>query len=144
MDITYIKYNNNDYEFIYNLKKDAYKNYVIKYYGEYNDIVQREMLNKRINDIKDNTYIIYYKSNRVGFYTIKEYEEYIDIENICILKEYRGLGIGTCALKYIMDIKKDIKLQYFKCNPVGNLYTRLGFLPNGENDYHYKMIRKVK
>ena len=142
MDIVYKKYNNNDYEFIYNLKKDVYKDYVIKYYGEYNDIVQRDMFNKRINDIKDNTYIIYYKGIKVGFYTVKEYERYREIENICILKDYQGLGIGTKVLKNIINIKKDIKLQYFKCNPVGDLYRRLGFIYDGENEFHYKMIRK--
>ena len=144
MDIIYIKYNDNDYEFIYNLKKEVYMDYIIKYFKEYNDEVQREMFNKRINDIKDNTYIIYYKGIRVGFYTIKEYTDYIEIENICILKEYQGLGIGTKVLKDILNINKDIKLQYFKCNPVGNLYKRLGFIPDGENENHYKMIRKVK
>ena len=144
MDIIYIKYNDNDYEFIYNLKKEVYMDYIMKYFKEYNDEVQREMFNKRINDIKDNTYIIYYKGIRVGFYTIKEYTDYIEIENICILKEYQGLGIGTKVLKDILNINKDIKLQYFKCNPVGKLYKRLGFIPDGENDNHYKMIRKVK
>lgn len=144
MDIIYNKYTDNDYEFIYNLKKEVYIDYVIKYYNEYNEKIQREMFNKRIKDIKDNTYIVYYKGIRVGFYTIKDYKEYIEIENICILKKYQGLGIGTKVLNDILDIKKDIVLQYFKCNPVGNLYKRLGFIPTGENDNHYKMIRKVK
>jgi len=144
MDIIYNKYTDNDYEFIYNLKKEVYIDYVIKYYNEYNEKIQREMFDKRIKDIKDNTYIVYYKGIRVGFYTIKDYKEYIEIENICILKKYQGLGIGTKVLNDILDIKKDIVLQYFKCNPVGKLYKRLGFIPNGENDNHYKMIRKVK
>lgn len=36
---------------------------------------------------------------------------------------------------------KDIKIQYFKQNPVGSLYERLGFVPSGETEYHYQMVR---
>ena len=52
MNIIYKKYTDEDYEFIYNLKKEVYIEYVIKYYNEYNEKVQREMFNKRIKDIK--------------------------------------------------------------------------------------------
>ena len=142
MNIIYKKYTDEDYEFVYNLKKEVYIEYVIKYYNEFNEKEQRDRFNKRIMDIKNNTYIIYYEGIRVGFYTIKEYIEYIEIENICILKEYQGLGIGTKVLKDILDAKKDIKLQYFKDNPVYKLYEKLGFVVDGENDNHYTMTRK--
>ncbi len=142
MNIIYKKYTDEDYEFVYNLKKEVYIEYVIKYYNEFNEKEQRDRFNKRIKDIKNNTYIIYYEGIRVGFYTIKEYIEYIEIENICILKEYQGLGIGTKVLKDILDAKKDIRLQYFKCNPVYKLYEKLGFVVDGENDNHYTMTRK--
>ena len=142
MNIIYKKYTDEDYEFVYNLKKEVYIEYVIKYYNEFNEKEQRDRFNKRIKDIKNNTYIIYYKGIRVGFYTIKEYKEYIEIENICILKQYQGLGIGTKVLKDILDAKKDIRLQYFKCNPVYKLYEKLGFVVDGENDNHYTMTRK--
>lgn len=142
MNIIYKKYTDEDYEFVYNLKKEVYIEYVIKYYNEFNEKEQRDRFNIRIKDIKNNTYIIYYEGIRVGFYTIKEYIEYIEIENICILKEYQGLGIGTKVLKDILDAKKDIRLQYFKCNPVYKLYEKLGFVVDGENDNHYTMTRK--
>ena len=101
------------------------------------------MDNERINNVKDNVYIIYYANKEVGFYTIHIDDEYVEIENICILKEYQGLGIGTKVINDIINMyDKDITLQYFKDNSVGNLYKRLGFIPNGENKNHYKMIRK--
>jgi len=37
---------------------------------------------------------------------------------------------------------KDIKIQYFKHNPVGKLYKKLGFINDGETKFHYQMIRK--
>ena len=142
MNIIYKMYNNNDYEFVYKLKKEAYIDYVIKYYGVYDDNDQRKRFDNRINEVKDNTYIIIYNNKKVGFYTINEYKDIIELENICILKEYQGLGIGTKVLCDIINKNKDIKLQYFKNNPVVKLYTKLGFIPDGENKYHYKMIRR--
>lgn len=142
MNIKYLKYDNNDYEFIYNLKKEVYIDYIINYYGEYDEKVQRYMFDKRVKRIKDNIYLIYYDDKRVGFYTIDNNDNYLEIENICILKNYQGLGIGTKVINDILNINKDIKLQYFKCNPVGKLYSKLGFILDGEDEFHYKMIRK--
>lgn len=39
---------------------------------------------------------------------------------------------------------RDIEIQYFKQNPVGTLYERLGFVPNGDTRYHYQMIKYGK
>ena len=51
--------------------------------------------------------------------------------------------IGTKILKDILELHKeqDIHIQYFKINPVGKLYEKLGFIPDGETDYHYQMIK---
>ena len=46
-----------------------------------------------------------------------------------------------------MEIHKDknLHIQYFKQNPVGTLYKRLGFIPNDETETHYQMKKeKVK
>ena len=37
--------------------------------------------------------------------------------------------------------EQDLHIQYFKQNPVGSLYKRLGFEPNGETKFHYQMIK---
>lgn len=42
------------------------------------------------------------------------------------------------------NIGRDIEIQYFKQNPVGALYARLGFVFNGETRYHYQMIKYGK
>ena len=72
-----------------------------------------------------------YHSKNIGFYngTIKEKDIY-EIGNICILLEYQRKGIGSQILNYILkeNDTKDIYLQYFKNNPVGNLYKKLRFV----------------
>ena len=142
--INYKKYTDDDYEFVYNLKKNAYKDYVIKYYGEYNEDYQKNRFDERIKNIKDNVYIIYYNEKiKLGFYTLSLCDDYVELENICIDEAYRGLGIGTRVIKDIIKkYRKDIKLQYFKDNPVYKLYEKLGFVIDGENDNHYTMTRK--
>ena len=66
-----------------------------------------------------------------------------EVGNICIIPEYQGKGIGTKILKDILEQYKDknIHIQYFKQNPVGKLYERLGFVVNRETNTHYQMIK---
>jgi len=142
------KYSDNYYNFVYEVKKEAYKKYVEENFGEWNEEVQKGYFDKFINDVKENAYIIEYDNKDLGFYNgeILENGDY-EIGNICIIPEYQGKGIGTKILKDIINqnMERNIKLQYFKQNPVGKLYQRLGFALVGESKYHYQMEKqKIK
>lgn len=84
------------------------------------------------------------EDTKIGFYNgeVLENGNY-EVGNICILPEYQGKVIGTKLLKEKLEENKDrdIEIQYFKQNPVGALYKRLGFIPNGETQFHYQMIK---
>lgn len=133
-----------DYEFIYQLKKDAYKKYVEANWGTWNEHDQREYFENFINRIKNDVYIIQFEDKDIGFYNgeMLENGDY-EIGNICIIPQYQRKGIGTSILKRILaqNEDRDIIIQYFKQNPVGKLYERLGFISNGETQYHYRMIK---
>lgn len=135
-----------DYEFIYELKKNAYKEYVEANWGAWDETAQREYFKKFIEVYKDTTYLIQLDEKVIGFYN-DEFLENGDYEvgNICIVPEYQGRGIGTKILKDIMEqyADKNIHIQYFKQNPVGKLYERLGFVANGETKTHYQMIKQA-
>ena len=141
-----INYTDTYYDFLYDVKKNAYIRYVEEIWG-WNEKIQKEMFNKFIKSEKENIYIIQMDNKNIGFYNygIKEDGDY-DIQNICIIPEYQGKGIGTKILKDILEENRDknIHIQYFKQNPVGNLYKRLGFIPNGETQFHYQMVIKNK
>lgn len=142
------KYSDDYYNFVYEVKKEAYKKYVEENFGEWNEEVQKEYFDKFINNVKENAYIIEYENQDIGFYNgeVLENGDY-EIGNICIIPEYQGKGIGTKILKDIIkqNMERNIKLQYFKQNPVGNLYQRLGFVLVGESEYHYQMEKqKIK
>lgn len=143
-EYTLRKYNNEDYEFVYETKKNAYKKYVEECWGKWDDLDQRNRFKDSMELTFDRTYIIFIDNKKIGFYQgqVVDEETYY-IENICIIPEYQGKGIGTQILKSILEkyYNKNIKIQYFKQNPVGNLYKKLGFVPNGETEFHYQMIK---
>ena len=145
MKYNMMHYKDEYYDFVYDVKKNAYIKYVEEYWEAWNEENQRKFYEDFINQVKADAWIIQLNGKDIGFYnglTLKDgaYE----VGNICIIPEYQGKGIGTQVLKDILELHKeqDIRIQYFKINPVGKLYERLGFIPNGETKYHYQMIKK--
>ncbi len=141
------KYENTDYEFVYEIKKNAYKKYVEQCYGKWDDIDQKNRFKESMEKTFDRTYIIIFNNERIGFYqgqVVNERTYYV--ENICIIPEYQGKGIGTEILKSVINeySDKNIEIQYFKQNPIGRLYEKLGFEHNGETEFHYQMIKRKK
>ena len=144
MNIELIPYTDDNYEFVYEVKKDAYKKYVEECWGSWVEEDQRNFFKQFIDTFKYTILIIMDGDNKIGFYNgeLLDNGNY-EIGNICIIPEYQGKGIGTKILKEKIDENKDknIEIQYFKQNPVGKLYERLGFIPSGETKFHYQMIK---
>ena len=144
--IELIPYVDEDYEFVYEVKKNAYKKYVEECWGAWIEEDQRKYFENFINHVRNNAFIIMDGNIKIGFYNgeILENGNY-EIGNICIIPEYQGKGIGTKILKdKLEEYKKyNIELQYFKQNPVGNLYKRLGFIIDKEKEFHYTMIKPM-
>ena len=145
-NVKLIPYSDEDYEFVYEVKKNAYKKYVEQCWGKWDDIDQKNRFKESMEKTFDRTYIIMFNDERIGFYqgqVVNERTYYI--ENICIIPEYQGKGIGREILKSVINeySDKNIEIQYFKQNPVGNLYKKLGFEPNGETEFHYQMIKRI-
>lgn len=138
------QYTDNDYHFVYEVKKNAYKKYVEQCWGEWNEQDQQKYFDSFINQVKDNAYIIQFANEDIGFYNgeVLKSGNY-EVGNICIIPVYQGQGIGSGILKDILDrySDADIEIQFFKQNPVGNLYKRLGFEKSGETQFHYQMIK---
>ena len=144
-DIQLIPYTDQDYEFVYKVKKNAYKKYVEECWESWNEEDQRTYFEKFITTVKDNAYIIVDGNKKIGFYNGKILDNgNYEVGNICIIPKYQGKGIGTKILKEKLAENKDrdVEIQYFKQNPVGTLYERLGFVKNGETKFHYQMIRQ--
>lgn len=135
-----------DYDFIYQVKKDAYKKYAEENFGEWKEELQKQFFKAFIEKFKEGARIITFQGKDIGFYNSRENDYVYEIGNICIISEYQNQGIGTAILQDIIKehADKKIHLQYFKQNPVGRLYERLGFQRIGETPYHYQMRKEAK
>lgn len=145
MEYALRKYTSDDYEFVYNLKRLCYEKYVEEYYGGWDEKVQRKMFDDLMKQDAKRTFIIMIKNKMVGFFSDGEdTAEGYHPNNLCILPEFRGLGIGTDILNNVFEKHKyqNIYLRVFKSNPAQNLYKRLGFEVYDETKSHYLMKRE--
>lgn len=134
--------NQDEIKFIYNLKKEVYKEYVEKYFKEWNEQNQKKLFDRFMKENSKDIELIYLKDEVVGFYNGKEKNDNtFEIGNICVKPEYQNKGIGTAVLKEVLfeNKGKNIILQCFKDNPAIVLYKRFGFEKIDETETHYIM-----
>jgi len=145
MIYTFRKYEDNDYNFIYELKKNAYKKYVEEIWGEWNDEKQHMFFDNYIAQQKDRIKIIVLDGKDVGYFDDKLDKTTYEVVNIIVLPECQGKGIGTQILKNAIaeNKDKDIDIQCFLTNPVVDLYKRLGFEECERTKTHIKLKMKV-
>lgn len=132
-----------DWEFIYGVKKEAYRQYVETYFGGWYEERQRELFAAFMDASRGGMSIITHGGADVGFINGEETPRGFELGNICIVPGCRGRGIGTAVLEDILRkfADRSVTLRYFRCNPAGRLYERLGFVRVGETPVHYMMER---
>ena len=89
-------YTDEYYDFVYEVKKNAYINYVEACWGNWNDDDQRKYFEKFMNAYKNSAYIIKIGDKAIGFYNDEELEDgSYEVGNMCLIPEYQRQGIGT-------------------------------------------------
>lgn len=78
----------------------------------------------------------------VGHYLLQKTPRNSHLVDLAVLPEWRGQGIGTQALRQIVQQTAGaaLSLRVEKKNPARNLYTRLGFVVVGEDELSYEMF----
>lgn len=143
MDIKFRKCTLDDFDFLFELKKQNFKKYVDNIWG-WNDLEQLKRMRIDLNEHLSHKRIIIYNGIEIGVYAyhITDDGTYF-INEINLLKEYQCKGIGTKILKDVLEKNKNDNirtiLQVFKDNPAINLYKRLGFVIYDETETHYRM-----
>lgn len=135
-------YEPGDYEFVYELKKLCYHDYVEALWGWNEDDQRRRFAQFMDEGAGEMMFLLLQDGQAIGM-TNYEFsgEDALDICNICLLPQYRGRGVGGALLKqYIaQNTRPVLTLQVYKNNPARRLYERLGFRTYEETDTHYRM-----
>jgi len=132
-----------DFDFLFELKKENFKWYVDKIWG-WEDEDQKERLRQDLQEHLSRKKIIMIEDKAIGVYAVHITEDGdCFINEISILKEYQHKGIGSHILAKQLKENRENKirtiLQVFKDNPAKELYNKLGFKIYGETETHYQM-----
>ena len=132
-----------DSEFVFAVKKAAFREYVEQIWG-WGDTYQRDLHNSRFapQDIR----IIRFHGTDVGFLSTRNTPDTLKVDQLYILPECQGKGIGAACMKRIIDDanreQKSVTLQVLKINTRATaFYQRLGFIIADENATHFQMKR---
>ena len=130
-----------DSEFVFIVKRVAFREYVEQVWG-WDDNYQKELHNRRFaaQDLR----IIQFRGIDVGFLAISHTSDMFKVNQLFILPEYQGKGIGSaCMTRIVADANfegKPVVLQVLKVNTRGiAFYQRLRFTIVGESDTHFQM-----
>ena len=135
-----------DSEFVFTVKKAAFREYVEQAWG-WDDGYQQELHNRRF--AAQDVCIIQFREVDVGFLAISNTSDMFKVNQVYILPEYQGRGIGSACMTRIIDNanleQKPVVLQVLKVNTRGiTFYQRLGFTIVGESTTHVQMEKLPK
>lgn len=129
-----------DYEFVYQVKVDALKEYIAQTWG-WDDRVQREFHERNFSP--ENMQIIRHDEADAGFLVVEEMKDEIRLNEINLLRRFQRKGIATEIIQKIQGDasakERRVWLQVLKVNPAIRLYERLGFTVYAETETHDKM-----
>ena len=134
-----------DSEFVFAVKKAAFREYVEQIWG-WDDTYQRDLHNRRF--ASHDFHIIQFCGTDVGFLSTSNTSDTLKVNQLYILPEYQGRGVGAACMRRIIDDanleQKPVTLQVLKINTRATaFYQRLGFTIVDENSTHLQMKRLV-
>ena len=144
MKIDFRKINKDDYNFLWKLNVDLFKNYVIQIWG-WDEEWQRKHFDNNFDVGNGN--IIVFENQDIGLLRIVENPEFTFIASILIIDKFQNRGIGTHIIcELIESAKKPIELRVLNLNPARKLYERLGFIVRSKTETHTNMRfdKKIK
>jgi ribosomal protein S18 acetylase RimI-like enzyme len=132
-----------DSEFVFAVKKAAFREYVEQIWG-WDDTYQKDLHNRRFTS--QDLRIIQFRGTDVGFLSTSNTSDTLNVNQLYILPEYQGRGIGAACMTRIIDDanleQKPVTLQVLKINTrAAAFYQRLGFTTVDENSTHFQMKR---
>lgn len=132
-----------DSEFAFQTKKAAFRQYVEMVWG-WDEVGQRQMHDRRFAEQEFR--VVQVSGTNVGILAVVREPDCVRVNQLFILPEYQGRGIGNaCMMRVIADAKRDrlpIRLRVLKVNArATSFYRRLGFEVTGDCETHTEMER---
>jgi ribosomal protein S18 acetylase RimI-like enzyme len=135
-----------DREWAYALKSEAYREVVERQFGPWDEGRQRAHFGARWNPQLSKVILLH--GNAVGLIAVEERDAELRLDEIQLARAWRGRGIGT---EIILDLLrkaaangKALRLQVLRGNArARELYLRLGFAVTGETDTHHLLEARV-
>lgn len=132
-----------DSEFAYRTKKAAFRKYVEKVWG-WDEEEQRQLHERRF--ASQDFRMIQLGGIQVGIMAVVLCPDCLKLNQLFLLPEYQGKGIGTeCMMRIIEEahgLDLPVRLRVLKVNGRAlAFYQRLGFTSIGETDTHVLMER---
>ena len=135
-----------DSDFVFAVKKAAFREYVEQIWG-WDETYQKDLHNRRFaaQDIR----IIQFHGTDIGFLSTSDTSDILKVDQLYILPEYQGRGIGAACMRRIIDNanleQKPVTLQVLKINTRATVfYQRLGFTIVEEDATHFQMKRPLE
>lgn len=127
-----------DYEFMYTVSKRTMREYVEAIWG-WDERMQRRMHEVSWNP--DHYQVIVVDGQDAGRLSVDAYDTYLYLNNIQILPEFQGRGLGTQIIRDMLTSAGDrsVKLRVLRGNPAKRLYERLGFKVVRESEERFWM-----
>lgn len=128
-----------DYPYCYDLLKQNMFDLFSRHWGGWNPNAFREDFHA------EDTTIVAISDRDVGFFSLRETDSELHLENIQLAPSVQGRGIGTAILERILqsNTSKPIQLITFTDNPAISLYKRLGFEVTEREQATVHMLRPV-
>ena len=126
-----------DRDTLYRIKREAMRPYVERVWGW-----DEELQERRFRESYDHTetQVLLVDGLAVGLLRISERESALFIDQVEIVPDYQGCGIGTALIKNVLARGRPVELGVMKVNvDARRLYERLGFRVTGETATHYHM-----
>ncbi len=131
-----------DSEFAYQVKKTTLAEYVWQLWG-WDEAEQRRLHQRRF--ASQNFQVIVAD---VGILVVSKEPDCLRVNQLLVLPEYQGKGVGTACMRQVLDDaagrRLPVRLKVLKVNRrASGFYWRLGFVDTGLDDTHVQMERPV-
>jgi ribosomal protein S18 acetylase RimI-like enzyme len=119
-----------DSDLFYRVIFETMREHVIATWGSWNDARVRA---ESIEDASlPEACVVLVNGKSAGVMTVRRFEDHLQLEQLYLLPEFQGLGVGTFLVRGLLAESKasgiPARLRVLRVNPAKHFYEKLGFM----------------